>query len=291
MRVLVKICWLVILLLLATGPRGATSQGDLDLYDVRVTNVHDAQFTVSWLTSEPAGGEVRYGTTPALGEVQSQAGESRAHHVTLTDLQADTTYYFDLASGSATDNRCGAHYTITTGPRLSIPPPHPVYGQVFQPDGVTPAAGALAFLWLEDDDGAGSPGASARMSVQVDANGWWYADVGNARTRDLNAYFSHSPSGDWLHVLVADPAGAAERRFDTGGLRPAPDITLTARRCPGYLSDEPAVTWADIQAALDQWHRDSCDTSHDPDYDIDTDGRLTVVDLQWVTSQWGRSCE
>lgn len=90
---------------------------------VRVCNIRHNQATVFWWT--PNGrytSAVEYGPTTALG--QRVDGDDSGlpglfHSVTLRDLLPNTTYYFNVISGTTRDNNNGAHYQFTTTPVLA----------------------------------------------------------------------------------------------------------------------------------------------------------------------------
>ena len=50
----------------------------------------------------------------------------------------------------------------------------------------------IVYITLFDDDGSGSSGQAAELSSLVDSSGYWYANLGNARTADLSGYFNYS---------------------------------------------------------------------------------------------------
>ena len=208
--------------------RAITAPGPA-IYHVRVTNVRDTTFTVSWVTGGPADGRVLYGPTAPPGQA---ATDDRAaddtHHVVVKGLLLKTTYYFDVVSGGTTGDNGGAHYTVTTGPLLVSPPPSDVaYGQVFQADGITPAEGAIVYVTVVDKDGEGSAGESATLSALVDGDGYWNVNLGNARTVDLNGGFVYSASGDDLLLEVQGTTdGIAGGSIDTGEDSPAPTLFL-----------------------------------------------------------------
>ena len=179
--------------------------------EVRVTNVRDTSFTVSWLADVETVSEVRYGTDPA--NLNQTAYDDRGagtsddtHHVTLQGLTPETTYYFDVVSGSTTDDNGGAHYSVTTGPLVDLPTVDTIYGQVFKEDGTTLAEGTIVYITLRDADGGDSSGEAAPLSALVDSSGYWYTNLGNARTADLSGYFDYT-DGDWV-LLKAQ--GAAD---------------------------------------------------------------------------------
>lgn len=202
--------------------------------NVRISNVQSVAFTVSWVTDTVTDGEIHYGTNPAslslVGEDdRGIATTDDTHHVTISSgLLPNTTYYFDVVSGVETDNNGGAHYTITTGPDLGIPPfPDTIFGQVFHADGTTPANGTLVYITLEDGDGVGSNGQGALLSSLVDS-GFWFVNLASARTPDLAALFTYSASGDRVLLSAQGAAeGVAQQTVDTNNDTPAPDMILS----------------------------------------------------------------
>ena len=105
----------------------------------------------------------------------------------------------------------------------------------FLADEVTPAEGPIVYVTLRDADGAGSPGEARVMSALVDGDGWWQANLGNARLADGVGYFTYSAAGDAV-VLVARGVGGGfvSRTVDTGDLGLAAPLTLVKQRRP-YL--------------------------------------------------------
>ena len=186
-----------------------------------------------------ATGWVNYGTSPALGQTAYNDRGAKAieqsHHVTLQGLSPETTYYFEVVSGATVDDHKDRCYQATTGPTLELPASDSIYGQVLESDGITPAEGAIVYITLRDADGAGSPGESGMMSALMDGDGWWHANLGNARTADGIGHFTYSAVGDAV-VLVAWGAdgGFVSRTVDTGDLGSAVLLTLVGQRWP-YL--------------------------------------------------------
>jgi YVTN family beta-propeller protein len=208
------------------------SAPDVIISEVRVTSVRDTTFNVSWVTDQLATGEVHYGTDPAnLDQIayDDRGAETSddTHYVTLVGLPSNTAYYFDVVSDGTTDDNGGAHYTVTTGPTLGLPASDTIYGQVSKADGTTPAEGTIVYITLFDDDGSGSSGQAAELSSLVDSSGYWYANLGNARTADLSGYFDYSAGGDGV-ALAAQGAGdgTAGQTVDTADDSPATPMVL-----------------------------------------------------------------
>ena len=259
---------------------------------VHTTNVRDISFTVSWLTNVEASGEVRYGTDPA--SLDQIAYDDRGvdtsddtHYVTLQGLTPETTYYFDVGSGPTTDDNDGAHYTVTTGPTLGLPPSDTIYGQVFKEDGTTPAEGAIVYITLRDADGSGSSDQAATLAALVDSNGYWYTNLGNARTADLTAYFDYSASGDRLG-LDAQGAGDGigyEPAVDTSNDSPAPTIVLSDVIC---VEIPLQIGWNHISLPVEPL---TPYTAEDVCREINDQGGDAVEIDRWYASGWdGHIC-
>ena len=281
------------LLLLAalTSQAGVTAPATIS--DVQVSNLRDVSATISWLTGTPVTGTVRYSTNPAnldqlVPDDRGGAAESRVHHATLTGLTPETTYYFDVMSGSEVDDNSGGHYQVATGPVLSPPGSDLIWGQVFESDGVTPASDVLVFLRVQDGDSAGSSAQSALLSGLTDAAGYWQEPVTNgavnlatARSEDGAAYFSYSPAGDRLRleaVISANRRITAE--VDTANDSPAAAIVLPD---PADLNGDGAVDVLDVQAAATAWN------DGDLSGDVDGDGDVDIADVQRVAGQWAQN--
>ena len=201
-----------------------------------MTNLRDTSFAVSWTTDRETTGYLKFADGRVFYDVRGKGFAGETHYVVVTGLAPETTYIFDIHSGATVENNAGMHYTIATLPTLdTLPGSDAVYGQVFLKDGVTPAEGAIVYLTLADGDGQGSPGEAAVMSALVESDGWWHANLGNARLADGSGYFTYSTAGDAVMLMAQGPAGRfVSRTVDTGDLGPAAPLTLVRQRRP-YL--------------------------------------------------------
>ncbi|MGB0383990.1 MAG: FG-GAP-like repeat-containing protein [Ardenticatenaceae bacterium] len=207
------------------------------LSEVRVSNLRDASFTVSWLSEWETMGEVRYGTDP--NQLDQSAHDKRGmdtnddtHYVTINHLLPETTYYFDIVSGTTTDDNDGAHYTVTTGPTLNVPGSDTILGQVKQSDGSSPAAGTIVYITLQDADEAGSSGEAALLSALVEENGYWVANLASARLADLSNYFAYSADSDQLNLTAhGSPNQRACQTADTASDSPTPSMDFSEASC------------------------------------------------------------
>jgi hypothetical protein len=97
----------------------------LNYWGVTATGV-----TIAWSTDVPANTAVAYGTTNALGQLSPvQTALTNSHGVTLTGLNAGTTYYFVAQSADGSGNTgYSTTYTFTTlqgPPTISNVTPNP----------------------------------------------------------------------------------------------------------------------------------------------------------------------
>lgn len=161
---------------------------------IRITNIGDNTFTVSFLTDVAAPGVVEYGTAPSRTNIQVQDDRDQlanstssftTHHITVRGLQPATQYYFRISTGTRTlyDNN-GQPFSVRTA--RSLPQPSgaiTAYGNVETSVG-NPADGSIVYLSIS--------GASP-ISAQVKSNGSWAAPLSGLRTVDLSSEFNLTP--------------------------------------------------------------------------------------------------
>lgn len=77
------------------------------------------QAVISWTTDKPSDSTVNYGTNTNLGNTVQDANYVTQHEITLTNLQSNTKYYFEVISNdqsghTATDNNYGNLFSFKT---------------------------------------------------------------------------------------------------------------------------------------------------------------------------------
>lgn len=197
---------------------------------VKVTNITDNSFTLSFLTNENVAGFTKYGTIAS--DLKSQAsddrdqlsgsvGEYQTHHITVRGLLENTVYYYVLGTGSSnTFDNDGSAFQVKTARRSGAPPAAKmVHGAVTNQAG-GPADGAIVYISLE---GAGE------MSSLVKASGSWAIPLSNTRTVDGSAYAVIENSS----LLKITAQGAPETMFasitiDVASAQPVQPLTLGA---------------------------------------------------------------
>lgn len=162
---------------------------------VRITNISDSSFTVSFLTDLPAPGYLRHGTTQNQFNTQvaddrdqltNSSGNFTTHHITVRGLAPSSQYYFRLGTGSRQlfDNN-GQPFAVRTSRKPDTQPEaKTAYGNVQNEVG-NPAANALVYISV--------PGASPLSSLVKD-NGSWAVTLSQLRTTDLSSLKTLDPN-------------------------------------------------------------------------------------------------
>lgn len=178
-------------LYLTKNPITFFSQADTSTpSEIKISNISDNSFTVSWITQKPMVGYVNYGEkllkNNQYDDRDSDGIKSRlTHHVTLKKLKPSTMYYYniEMAGKIYTNNEIPA---VNTAPTTSTPPavPFPVYGKVIKKNGQN-ATDVLVYFKTEK---------GILLSSYVDVHGNWLITLNNARVRDLSTYLN--PNND-----------------------------------------------------------------------------------------------
>ncbi|MBP7700840.1 fibronectin type III domain-containing protein [Candidatus Woesebacteria bacterium] len=223
--------------------------------NVKVTNVHDTSFTISFLTDDLVAGFVKYGTeanslnsqaSDDRDQITGTVGEFQIHHITIRGLQEDTTYFYLLGTGSgSTFDDNGEPFKIKTAKRNGVPAAaKTIYGSVTTETGA-PAEGSVVYV---DVKGAGT------MSSQVKASGSWAIPLSNARTTDGSAY-AQILDEDNVIINVQGPLSSQKSFFATTVAlsQPVEGITLgkdtVASNEDGTITEPESIR--DSEASVD----------------------------------------
>jgi len=194
---------------------------------VRVTNITDRSFTVSWTTDQSTSGFVKYGTTTSLGstiqddrdQLSGNSGSFRTHFVTVRGITAGTKYFFKIGSGpnqSLYDNN-GQPYEISSGPDIGVAPTSDIASGTIVTNAQAPAEGAIVYLTLSQ---------AGPLSGLVRASGSWAVTISNARTPDLASYATFTPDAVVSFEIIGPTGQVTTGTLPLSSLDPAPIITL-----------------------------------------------------------------
>ena len=160
---------------------------------VLITNLTDVSFTVLWYSEVEETGYVMYGTSAsdmsdkARDERDgiSTQGEYYLHSIEITQLEPETTYYFEIYSGDEVYDYDGE---VTTFATQSSPPPFETIAGEMEVDDYN---SAVVIAVITDEDESGSSGDSYPISTLIDSEGSWILTVGGVRDED-GEYFDKS---------------------------------------------------------------------------------------------------
>lgn len=92
----------------------------LVINSVQISSLTASQVTISWTTDKSSNSTINYGTTHQLGFTKHDSNFLENHSLTISNMQSETTYYFEVISYDysghiARDNNSGNYYSFTTG--------------------------------------------------------------------------------------------------------------------------------------------------------------------------------
>ncbi len=161
---------------------GATPQ--ISPKDVRITNITDSSFTVSWVTDTETEGFIKWGESNSSqknlvkDEIDS---ESYVHITTVQSLSPETSYYFVINSKGTNFDNNGLPWETKTGPVLAITSSRNLISGTILTSTGAPANQVLVYVSL-----AGS----SPLSVITSQNGGWLIPISSARTSNLNTFLN-----------------------------------------------------------------------------------------------------
>ena len=193
---------------------------------IKVTNITDNSFTVSWLTEDKTSGFVKYGTEPNLSftgaddrdQLSGKTDNFNTHHITLKNLKPTTAYFFKIGSGGKIFDSNGQPYQITTAKTAKTSPANDVaYGTVVNQSGQA-VEGAIVYLSLAN---------ASPASTLTKASGSWVIPLNLIRSADLADWASYDKEASIEEIFIqAGALGTATVVATTKNDSPMPKITL-----------------------------------------------------------------
>ena len=197
-----------------------------DPKDVRITNITDNSFTISYFTKDPTSGIINYGKSPSLGQSglddkdQSLGNISNRllHNITVKNLDPNTKYYFSIISGKDTYTNNSNPFEITTSEKIGgkLPDQPHVTGNVILPNREPPKE---AIIYLTAN------GAQV-ISVGLKPDGSFILPLNSIRNSSLNNYFKIE-NDTVLKLLVIGDELTSNIVLSPLQIKPVPTITLS----------------------------------------------------------------
>jgi len=195
--------------------------------NVRITNITDTAFSVSYTTDDNVAGSIAYGTTSnisqtALDDKDQQSGNvqnHKIHNISLTNLSPETIYYFNIRSGDQVYKNNDTSFQVTTGPPLSKNPSDqkPIVGKVILLDGSAPQEG---ILYVTTND-------SQVISTEIKSDGTYILPLNSLRNSDLASFYNFGQNSI-LKMLVFGDNLTSNVTLSINQINPVPTITLSS---------------------------------------------------------------
>jgi hypothetical protein len=194
--------------------------------NVRITNVSDTSFTVSYTTIDKSLGSINYGTTQNLGSSaldsrDTQIGDIKnynVHNITVANLIPKTTYYFTIISGQNTYLNSNQPFQVTTGTKLSanLDETRKIKGSVVLPSGGSPTEG-IVYITSET---------SEVFSSLIKQDGTYEIPLNQVRDNTLTSYFPFKDTS-LIKMLAYGDNLTSNVSFQVGQAQLVPTITLS----------------------------------------------------------------
>lgn len=206
---------------------------------VRITNISDTSFSVSYTTFGKVIGTLSYGKDEneknnSFDDRDREGGvpkEYNTHHITVQNLTPQTKYVFSIVSGGSDFLNNEALFEVTTGSEIDDAPTtkDTIAGNVVLPDG-QPANDALVYAQTED----GNP-----RSTLAESDGSYTLEISAMRTSDLASFVEFA--GDTVIALsFRNEALESKATVLASQANPVPQVMLS--KIYDFTKGEPIVT-------------------------------------------------
>lgn len=192
--------------------------------NIRITNVSDTAFTLTYQTDTALIGTMTLGsgndTQTILDDRDQPSGTPKPyalHSLSAKNLSPSTTYTFSILSGTTNFLNNGQKFSVTTAASISAAPStqSPLAGKIIASDGTVPDE-ALLFVTTSN---------AQTVSTLVQPSGVYILPINTLRTKDLSSYVQIAPTTS-LELLFTGTKDTAHAVISAGTSNPIPPITL-----------------------------------------------------------------
>lgn len=193
--------------------------------NVKITNVTDSSFTVSYVTDDNVIGSVNFGEDTKLNQVvrddrdQKSGGLTafKLHNITIRNLKPKTNYFFTITSGEDTFSNNDQLYQVSTAFPITETPnqQEPITGKILLSDG-SDAKEAIVFVTIDN---------AQTISTLIKSDGSYILPLNSLRTSNLNSYFEFSDNVIKM-LIMGEENQISSVILNLTQINPVPSITL-----------------------------------------------------------------
>ncbi|MFH1186874.1 MAG: Ig-like domain-containing protein [Candidatus Levyibacteriota bacterium] len=193
--------------------------------NVKITNITDSSFTVSYTTDDKVIGSINLGENESLGQVTRDDRDQKSgdltsikvHNITVRNLKPSVKYFFSITSGEDTFQNNNELYQIVTALSISDDPgqQEPISGNILLTDGTT-AKEAVVYATIDE---------AQTISTLIKSDGSYILPLNSLRTFDLNSYFEFSDNTIKM-LVIGEDSQESNVILSLNQINPVPTITL-----------------------------------------------------------------
>lgn len=192
--------------------------------NVRITNVTDTSFFVTYSTVDKVSGTLNYGKSNSLGQSifdersQGKLSNYHVHSFAVNNLTPLTKYYFTIISGQNTYYNNNKPFEVTTGPLINNPTKNSdvIKGKIILPNNAPPSE---AIIYITSDG-------SQVFSTLAKSDGTYSMPLNQIRTADFSSYYDLNQDSI-IKMLIYGDLLTSSVTFSKTQINSVPSITLS----------------------------------------------------------------
>lgn len=193
-------------------------------HNIKISNINDTSFIVSWITEKEATGQVAFGEGNLLNEKtndlrdkdRAQQQKFLTHFVFIDGLLPETKYSLKIVSSGKAFGNGSKPYEVTTAPR-SVPLDNDLAQGRIVSSNNQPEEGAIVYLTLPN---------TIIQAALTDKNGNWLIPLSVSRTTDLQSFSNYDRTAQIEEIFVQGKTQTASASVSTDNDNPVPEIKL-----------------------------------------------------------------
>src|SRR4030043_872893 len=201
---------------------GLNAKEEASPKNVRVSNINESSFSVSWTTAVDTKGFIKWGgkertlNQTALDKLDPNT-KTKNHYITINNLDISKDYYFSINSDGFDYSNNNLPWQIQTGSKLSSPNrSNIIYGSVLTSSG-QPEKKAIIYV---------SAGGGSLLSTISEEDGSWVIPLSSIRTKEIKTKTPIDEFDNNIEIILQSGSEIAAATIYPVAAKPVPPITL-----------------------------------------------------------------